>query len=629
MPNDSQAAGRSDYVDVTVEIGPPQSNVYPVTVSSDAGDARGSFSLPFEVAELKAYLANPPLVVQRDFDSQGQTASAPVLYPKELGQRLFNALFTGTVRRCYDRSRGRAEAQQKQVRLVLKIDPDELAVLPWEFLYDADEGRSDDLCYVSLSNIPIVRYPRVLSNKEPLAIQPPLRILGMAAIPKSLTHLDVKAEQQKVETALKDLTAASLVELVWLAGETWEQLKAQLEAGAWHIFHFIGHGGPGEIAFASGEGQLERKRAAQVTALLDNHPTLRLVLLNSCEGAKDDASDVFCNTAATLVERIPAVLAMQYKITDQAAIQFAHAFYQALAACKPVDAAVADGREALFLSNDETVEWGTPVLYMRSQNGLLFNRPWVASDPDLHWTQGQTYAKGGDHAKAIIEFTTAITINPAKADYYLDRAASYVSQGERNLALVDFGRASALLGNLADNNPAVAQKASAAVLTATAIRNQEEAGGTDQAPAIDRAREVTTAVSAAANSKAPQRLDQASILWVDDHPDNNRYERRSLEALGVRFTLSTSTKDAVTNLEAHSYDVIISDMSRPPDWRAGYTLLTKKQKLALNAKTPYIIYAGSNSEALKAEILQKGGFGRTNNPRELFQLVVIAIHSGQ
>jgi CheY-like chemotaxis protein len=39
-----------------------------------------------------------------------------------------------------------------------------------------------------------------------------------------------------------------------------------------------------------------------------------------------------------------------------------------------------------------------------------------------------------------------------------------------------------------------------------------------------------------------------SILWVDDRPANNIYERQAMEALGIRFTISTSTEEALQML---------------------------------------------------------------------------------
>jgi hypothetical protein len=64
---------------------------------------------------------------------------------------------------------------------------------------------------------------------------------------------------------------------------------------------------------------------------------------------------------------------MQFKITDGAAITFARQFYGALADAYPVDAALSNARKAMYAENEKEVEWGTPVLYMRSPDGRLFD----------------------------------------------------------------------------------------------------------------------------------------------------------------------------------------------------------------------------------------------------------------
>jgi hypothetical protein len=64
---------------------------------------------------------------------------------------------------------------------------------------------------------------------------------------------------------------------------------------------------------------------------------------------------------------------MQYEITDKAAIEFSRAFYDAVADGLPVDAAVAEARTAIKMRS--TLEWGTPVLYMRSSDGRIFDVP--------------------------------------------------------------------------------------------------------------------------------------------------------------------------------------------------------------------------------------------------------------
>jgi hypothetical protein len=65
------------------------------------------------------------------------------------------------------------------------------------------------------------------------------------------------------------------------------------------------------------------------------------------------------------------VVAMQYEITDKAAIEFSRDFYEAVADGLPVDAAVTEALAAV--SVDSMLEWGTPVLYMRSPDRRLFD----------------------------------------------------------------------------------------------------------------------------------------------------------------------------------------------------------------------------------------------------------------
>ena len=63
------------------------------------------------------------------------------------------------------------------------------------------------------------------------------------------------------------------------------------------------------------------------------------------------------------------------------------------------------------------------------------------------------------------------------------------------------------------------------------------------------------------------------ILWVDDRPENNTYERQAFEGVGLRFTLALSTDEAFERLAQTKYAAIISDMGRREGPREGYVLL--------------------------------------------------------
>lgn len=167
------------------------------------------------------------------------------------------------------------------------------------------------------------------------------------------------------------------------------------------------------------------------------------------------------------------------------------------------------------------------------------------------------------------------------------------------------------------------QEATAALVAATVAR--PEASATPESAARD-AKEAAAVVAESVNPRVVRRASAATALWVDDRPNNNIYERQSLTALGISFVLTTSTEEALDLLAKHKFDVIISDMGRPPDARAGYTLLEKLR--ASGDRTPFVIYAGSNAPEHKAEARAQGAIGSTNRASELFEYVLAALNRG-
>lgn len=121
------------------------------------------------------------------------------------------------------------------------------------------------------------------------------------------------------------------------------------------------------------------------------------------------------------------------------------------------------------------------------------------------------------------------------------------------------------------------------------------------------------------------QLSNSVVLWVDDRPGNNVYERRALEAMGIRIELALSTNEATQKVKHRTYDLIISDMGRPGDPQAGYTLL--RELLDADHETAYLIYAGSRDEQHVKEAIARGALGCTNDPQELIRMVADALTS--
>jgi len=316
MDSGSDPTSRWEYIDFELEIHKGSHRRYSVSVRSPAGEAQEQMRFPFDKWELENRLLALENTLLRFGGSRRRIPSQEEQAVQEFGQSLLQALLVGEVRTRYEVSLLEARRQNKGLRLKLRIQPPELARLPWEFLYDPDHDE-----YLSLSDkTPLVRYVDLHRPIEQLPVTPPLRILGMVASPQDLPELDVEHEKRLVEQALRTLRASRLVELSWLEGQTWEDLQQAMWGGPWHIFHFIGHGvfnqasDEGCIALSDEEGRSRLLGARNLARLLDGHYPLRLVLLNSCEGARGSARDAFSGAAATLVRRgIPAVVAMQYR----------------------------------------------------------------------------------------------------------------------------------------------------------------------------------------------------------------------------------------------------------------------------------------------------------------------------
>ena len=117
------------------------------------------------------------------------------------------------------------------------------------------------------------------------------------------------------------------------------------------------------------------------------------------------------------------------------------------------------------------------------------------------------------------------------------------------------------------------------------------------------------------------------VLWVDDHPEKNMYERLAFEKQGLKFRLATSTNEAIQILKQEKFAVIISDMNREEGSEAGYVLL-EQLKLSRNS-TPVVIYTGYTGlkSVDKRKASEYRALGSTNRPQELFRLVMEVVRN--
>ena len=228
----------------------------------------------------------------------------------------------------------------------------------------------------------MVRYLDLPRGARPLVVEPPLRILGVVSSPADYEQLDVDTERSNLAGALSGLVESGTVSLEWLERPTLSGLFQALQTGMFHALHYVGHGsfdGESENGFLLLEddnGWASAVSGDQLATILRDVTSLRLAVLNACDGARTGHSDPFAGVAQSLVQReVPAVIAMQSEISDDAAIVFAKGFYSALASGAAVDAALAVARLTMFAQRSDGVEWGTPALFMRVPDGRIFDVP--------------------------------------------------------------------------------------------------------------------------------------------------------------------------------------------------------------------------------------------------------------
>ncbi len=377
------------YRDFEITFLPQQDDRFPVRISSPAGDDHDAFLLPFNQEELSQLIPDLSWSVARG-TTRGMRGDVPapetVAPPEVVGGKLFEALFSGKVRSLFERSLGMLHGQPNVgLRIKLRIDPDEapelvrVAGLPWEYMY-----RHNTREFLSLSmHTPVVRYLEVARPPEPLPLKPPLRILFVLASPQDQPALNLQKEKELIDKALGELRKAGDVQFDILEHATAADLLQKLDGQDYHVVHYMGHGsfdttsGEGMLCLEDREGYTDFLSSRKLMTLLRDRMSVRLVFLNACQTAamaeEGSVYDAFMGVAPALVMGgVTAVVAMQFPISDEAATAFSEALYTQLARGRPVDEAVSKARQAVQVRTDGQ-EWGTPVLFMRTADGKIFD----------------------------------------------------------------------------------------------------------------------------------------------------------------------------------------------------------------------------------------------------------------
>ena len=304
-----------------------------------------------------------------------------------LGSHLYNGLFNPDISKEFKEEFDKVQGQSSTVlRLVLEFElgAREFANMPWEFIYYPDTAMDRGFLLATRSRLILARHvPLNIKEFEPDS--GPLRILIVVSKPEQDTDgtpMDIVNANPVIETIeeLKNRLPDS-IETDKLLQPTKRSLADKLGEFQPHVLHFIGHGkydkDGGFLALVSEEDPKTVRWIVDMD-LADYFMDLpiRLIFLHACEGAKSESYEAFRGVALQLVyQKVPAVVAMQYKVSNKEANRFTKKFYESLSEGKPIDAAVQDGRLELGMYLEElhfsSRAFGSPVVYLQSADGII------------------------------------------------------------------------------------------------------------------------------------------------------------------------------------------------------------------------------------------------------------------
>jgi tetratricopeptide (TPR) repeat protein len=291
----------------------------------------------------------------------------------------------------------------------------------------------------------------------------PVQILFLAANPKDSSPLSLDQEVRSIDNALRGAEFRDHFNLEQQWAVRFNDLQGHLLRYKPNIVHFSGHGSPAsEIILEDLNGNsrvVPSKALGRLFRVFKD--TIKCVILNACYSEQQ---------AKAISENIDCVIGMTQAIGDQAAINFASSFYQALAygrsvrdafdlGCNQIDLASLNQENVPQLLTKTGVEpqkvffasavaaenfapeklEPTPKPTPKKPEFRRVKRNKIPKDDDEeepHFVvgnavaenqQGLTFFSYGNYNEAIKHFDAALMINPQMADALNNKGLSYIN----------------------------------------------------------------------------------------------------------------------------------------------------------------------------------------------------------
>lgn len=254
------------------------------------------------------------------------------------------------------------------IRFMVQRD---LQDVPWEALCNADEALG---FWGSSSDVLPIRGVATTEPWTPSEVRGAVKVLAIA--PTGSAGLG------NLKQALDDRIATGEIE--WLepiegAAAGKRMLFDQLiRRPIPHVIHFLGHGGIDKglpvLRLADDDDEENWLPVELLAQQLKGSfsGTLRLIVLEACEGAKPSA---FASAAEILAQKAgaDAVVAHLWPVRADVARTCSTQFYRSLTRVGDVTAAMNQARREMLVAHDSSAQALSPVLYLRGPDGRIFD----------------------------------------------------------------------------------------------------------------------------------------------------------------------------------------------------------------------------------------------------------------
>jgi hypothetical protein len=327
--------------------------------------------------------------------------------PEEYGKYLYECVFEESVN-SQQKTKGEVGLRLREVihqaedaagtlRLELEIKNNlpGLHAVSWEYMFDSNFGETG-LAFAADHRLALFRNLEVNApQRKPISGIPRVLIAIINPSEASLARLNsdysttlapisFSEEKNRLETLFKSIrvqmneaNSALLYQILPPEKSSLDQICSALDDGDFHVLHIICHGliidDKSFLVLVNEDGEAIPVSAEAFAKKFANKTNLRLILLGACQSARQSCSSAFSGVTSQLINYVPAAIGMQRVwFTETAGDKFIDRFYKELCKHGSVDIALQRARQDLRCWKPERWEWGTPVLYLHLDNGLLF-----------------------------------------------------------------------------------------------------------------------------------------------------------------------------------------------------------------------------------------------------------------